>query len=268
MNNLNPKISIVTISYNSGAEIEDTIKSVISQSYPNKEYLIIDGGSKDNTMDIVNRYRDKIDYIVSERDNGRSDAFNKGIKAATGDYIVMMNAGDMLTPNALNDFEKYYEPGYDVIKGNTIRWNEETGYKSVEIPVIKYPAIPFNFYVCHQSSYISKATYEKVGGYLVDFKVAMDFELMLRMTKDGCKFKRIPADLAIFRMGGISQMSKQRRYDEMKKAMQLNGRNRIETGIFMTYVHLRTFLRNILNKIDPDLKSRIVTHTFKNQVNR
>lgn len=263
MNNLNPKISIVTISYNSGAEIEDTIKSVISQTYSNKEYLIIDGGSKDNTMDIVNRYRDKIDYIVSERDNGRSDAFNKGVKAATGDYIVMMNAGDMLTPNALNDFAKYYEPGYDVIKGNTIRWNEETGYKSIETPVINYPSIPFNFLVCHQSTYISKVTYERVGGYLVDFKVAMDFELMLRIIKAGCKFKRIPADLAIFRMGGISQMSKQRRYDEMKKAMQLNGRNRIETNIFMAYVHLRTNVRNLLNKINPDLKNRIVTHTVK-----
>lgn len=259
----NPKISIVTISYNSGAEIEDTIKSVINQSYPYKEYLIIDGGSKDNTMDIVNRYRDKVDYIVSEPDKGRSDAFNKGIKAATGDYIVMINAGDMLTPNALNDFAKYYEPGYDVIKGNTIRWDEDTGYKSVETPVIKYPAIPFNFLVCHQSTYISKSTYENVGGYLVDFKVAMDFELMLRMTEAGCKFRSIPADLAIFRMGGISQMSKQRRYDEMNKAMQLNGRTWFQTAIFMTYVHLRTNVRNILNKINPDLKNRIVTHTVK-----
>jgi glycosyltransferase involved in cell wall biosynthesis len=258
-----PKVSIITISFNSVAEIEDTIKSVVSQNYENKEYLIIDGGSKDGTLEIVNRYRNQIDYLISEPDKGISDAFNKGIKAATGDYIVMLNAGDMLTPNALNDFAKYYEPGYDVIKGNTIRWDEDTGYKSVETPVINYPAIPFNFLVCHQSTYISKSTYENVGGYLVDFKVAMDFELMLRMTKAGCKFRSIPADLAIFRMGGISQMSKQRRYDEMKKAMQLNGRTWFQTAIFMTYVHLRTNVRNFLNKINPDLKNRIVTHTIK-----
>ncbi len=114
----NPKISIVTISYNSGAEIEDTIKSVIDQTYSNKEYLIIDGGSKDNTMGIVNRYRDKIDYIVSEPDKGRSDAFNKGIKAATGNYIVMMNAGDMLTPNTLKSTRHFDE--IDICKGIAI----------------------------------------------------------------------------------------------------------------------------------------------------
>lgn len=260
---VSPKISIVTISYNSGKEIEDTIKSVINQDYNNMEYLIIDGSSTDNTMDIVNKYKDNIDYVVSEPDKGRSDAFNKGIKAATGDYIVMINAGDMLAPNALNEFAKYYKPGFDVIKGNTIRWNEETGYKSIETPVISYPAIPFNFLVCHQSTYISKATYEKVGGYRVDFKVAMDLELMLRMTKAGCRFMKIPANLAIFRMGGISQMSKQRRFDEMKRALLLNGRNAVQAGIFILYVHLRTFARNILNKIDPDLKSRIITHTIK-----
>lgn len=258
-----PKISIVTIAYNCEKEIEETILSVINQQYDNKEYLIIDGASKDGTMDIVDKYRDKIDVIISEPDKGRSDAFNKGIAHATGDYIVMMNAGDLLADDALNKFARNYEPGYDVIKGNTIRWNSETGYKSREIPVVNYPAIPFNFLVCHQSTYISKEAYEKVGGYKVDFKVAMDLEMMLRLTRMGCKFRRIPADLAIFRMGGISQNSRQRRLDEMELAMQLNGRNWVQTTIFMSYVRLRTLIRKMLNKINPDLKNRIITHTIK-----
>lgn len=258
-----PKISIVTISFNSVAEIEDTIKSVVKQSYQNKEYLIIDGGSKDGTLDIVNRYRNQIDYLVSEPDEGISNAFNKGIKAATGDYIVMLNAGDLLTDDALNKFAQNFVPGYDVIKGNTIRWNPDTGYKSIETPVIKYPVIPFNFLVCHQSTYILKAAYEKFGGYLVDFKVAMDLELMLRLTRCGCKFKRISADLAIFRMGGISQNAKKLRIFEMRRAMQINGRNWLQTTIFIIYVRFRTFFRNILNRINPDLKNRIVTKTIK-----
>ena len=112
-----PKISIVTIAYNCEKEIEETILSVINQQYDNKEYLIIDGASKDGTMDIVDKYRDKIDVIISEPDKGRSDAFNKGIAHATGDYIVMMNAGDLLADDALNKFARNYEPGYDVIKG-------------------------------------------------------------------------------------------------------------------------------------------------------
>ena len=256
---MNPKISIVTIAYNCEREIEDTILSVINQPYENKEYIVVDGASKDGTMSVVNKYRNKIDIVISEPDKGRSDAFNKGIAHATGDYIVMMNAGDLLTDDALNKFAKNFVPGYDVIKGNTIRWNEETGFKSVEYPVIHYPAIPFNFLVCHQSTYISKSAYERFGGYGIDFRVAMDFELMLRFTHMGAKFMKIDEDLAIFRMGGISQTAGKRRYDEMKKAMLMNGHTIIETAIFMCYIHLRTAIRNLLNKINPDLKNILVT---------
>ena len=256
---MNPKISIVTIAYNCEKEIEETILSVINQQYDNKEYLIIDGASKDGTMDIVDKYRDKIDVIISEPDKGRSDAFNKGIDHATGDYIVMMNAGDLLADDALNKFAKNFEPGYDVIKGNTIRWNEKTGFKSIEYPVIKYPAIPFNFLICHQSTYISKSAYERYGGYGLDYKVVMDFDLMLRFTQRGAQFRKINEDLAIFRMGGISQTSGQRRFDEMKRAMLTNGHSYLNTAIFMGYLHIRTCIRNILNKINPDLKNLLIT---------
>lgn len=258
-----PKISIVTIAYNCASEIEETILSVINQSYQNKEYLVIDGESKDGTMSIVEKYRDKIDVIVSEPDKGRSDAFNKGIALATGDYIVMINAGDLLADDALNKFANAYVSGYDVIKGNTIRWNAETGYKSIEYPVINYPAVPFNFLVCHQSTYISKEAYDKWGGYRIDMQVAMDFDLMLRFTQKGAKFYKIDENLAIFRMGGISQLSGKRRFAEMKKAMLENGHGKLNTLVFMTYIHIRTFVRNILNCISPDLKNRIITKTIK-----
>lgn len=254
-----PKISIVTIAYNCEKEIEETILSVVNQSYNNKEYIIVDGASKDGTMDVVNKYRDKIDVIISEPDKGRSDAFNKGIARATGDYIVMMNAGDLLADDALNKFADKYVPGYDVIKGNTIRWNDKTGFKSVEYPVINYPTIPFNFLVCHQSTYISKEAYLKWGGYGVDYRVAMDFELMLRFTKNGAKFLKIDEDLAIFRMGGISQTSVKRRYEEMRQAMIQNGRSKLQTNIFMWYIHLRTGIRNILDSMNPDLKNKIIS---------
>lgn len=255
---MNLKISVITIAYNSESEIEDTIRSVINQTYQNREYIIVDGASTDQTLSIINQYRNKIDIIISEPDKGRSDAFNKGIQRATGDYIVMMNAGDMLTENALEIFVQNYEKGYDVIKGNTIRWNPDTGKRYQEKPVINYPSIPFNFLVCHQSTYISKEAYEKYGCYLTDFQVAMDFELMLRFARLGARFLFIDEDLAIFRMGGISQTSKDLRYKEMKEAMVINGRNSRETFIFMGYVHLRTWVRNLLNMINPDLKNRLI----------
>lgn len=254
-----PKISIVTIAYNCENEIEETILSVINQQYDNKEYLIIDGASKDGTMDVVNKYRDKIDVIISEPDKGRSDAFNKGIAHATGDYIVMMNAGDLLADDALDKFARNYEPGYDVIKGNTIRWNEKTGFKSIEHPVIEYPEIPFNFLVCHQSTYISKSAYERFGGYGIDYKIVMDFELMLRFARHNAKFMKINENLAVFRMGGISQTSSKRRIKEMKRAMLENEHSKFNTYVFILYVRLRSLMRNILNLVNPDLKSKIIS---------
>ncbi len=260
---MNSKISVITIAYNCESEIEDTIRSVINQTYSCKEYIIIDGGSTDGTMSVVNRYKDKVDVIVSEPDKGRSDAFNKGISRATGDYIVMMNAGDMLTENALEKFAQHYVEGYDVIKGNTLRWNPDTNSSFREMPVINYPTIPFNFLVCHQSTYISKKAYEKYGDYLTEFRVAMDLELMLRFTRMGARFHAIDEDLAIFRMGGISQTSRARRYKEMKDALVLNGRNVFQTSLFMSYIHVRTWIRDILNVINPDLKSKLVAKSVK-----
>ena len=99
---MQPKISIVTITFNSESTVEDTIKSVVSQDYPNLEYIIIDGGSKDGTLEIVDRYRDRIAKVVSEPDKGISDAFNKGIRNATGDIIGIINSDDILLPGALS----------------------------------------------------------------------------------------------------------------------------------------------------------------------
>lgn len=260
---MRPKISIITVCFNCEAHIEETIQSVIRQSYDNKEYLVIDGGSTDGTLSIIKKYRDKIDYFVSEPDKGISDAFNKGIAKASGEYIVMMNAGDLMAEDALRKFANAYVPGYDVIKGNTIRWNAETDFMSVEYPVIKYSAIPFNFQVCHQSTYISKTAYEKFGEYDTDLHVVMDFELMLRFTRLRAKFHSINENLAIFRMGGISQTSSNRRYNEMKYAMTKNGHGKLNTTIFIEYIRFRTFVRNIIDYINPDFKNRIVTHKIR-----
>ena len=89
-----PRISIITPSYNQGGYIEDTILSVINQDYPNLEYIIIDGGSTDNTVDIIQKYSDRIDYWISEKDTGQSNAINKGFRKATGDIINWINSDD------------------------------------------------------------------------------------------------------------------------------------------------------------------------------
>jgi len=97
INSHSNKVSIITVVYNGEKYIENTINSVLSQSYKNIEFIIIDGESKDNTMNIVNKFRDKIDIIISEKDNGLSDAMNKGVKLANGEYIIHMHSDDMFT---------------------------------------------------------------------------------------------------------------------------------------------------------------------------
>ena len=97
-----PKISIITICYNSAQTIEKTIQSIVEQDYTNREYIIVDGLSTDNTLSIVNKYSKQIDVIISEKDKGISDAFNKGITRASGDIIVLINSDDILLPDALS----------------------------------------------------------------------------------------------------------------------------------------------------------------------
>ena len=93
---LNPKFSIITVTYNAGKVLEDTIRSIASQTYQNVEYLIVDGASKDNTLQIAEKHKEHIHHIVSEPDKGLYDAMNKGIRMATGDYVCFLNAGDKL----------------------------------------------------------------------------------------------------------------------------------------------------------------------------
>ena len=93
---LHPKFSIITVTYNAEAVLDDTIQSVVSQTYKEIEYIIVDGGSKDRTMQIARRYQDKISVLISEPDKGLYDAMNKGIRQSTGDYVCFLNAGDQL----------------------------------------------------------------------------------------------------------------------------------------------------------------------------
>ena len=110
--------SIITISYNSEKTIEKTIKSVLSQDYNKYEYIIVDGMSTDRTLDIVNKYSKYIEKVICEKDEGISDAFNKGIKAAKGDYILLLNSDDVMIDNVLREVDSYIEEGIDVLHNN------------------------------------------------------------------------------------------------------------------------------------------------------
>lgn len=139
-----PKISIVTISYNSEKTIEDTILSVISQDYPNKEYIIIDGASTDNTLNIIAKYKANISKVISEKDDGISDAFNKGISNSTGDIICLINSDDRLLPGALSKVAQEFDGKADIYCGNVLLWNTEDNTRLREVPSTDFPSCRFS----------------------------------------------------------------------------------------------------------------------------
>jgi glycosyltransferase involved in cell wall biosynthesis len=209
-----PIISIVTICYNSAATIEETMQSVIGQGYPLLDYVIIDGGSTDGTLAIVERYKDKLGYFCSEPDNGISDAFNKGIKNAKGDVICMINSDDILLPGALEAVAAHYEEGVDIYRCNVIIRNKETDFVGRDIPSMKFPLMPFFVNVDHQGTFVSAAAHKKWGYYDTNFRYMMDHDFLARCYQGGAKFKYVPVDAAEFRLGGVSVATiRQKRYD-------------------------------------------------------
>lgn len=199
-----PKISIITITFNSESSLEETIQSVVSQNYPNLEYLIIDGGSKDGTLNIVEKYRDKIAVVVSEPDKGISDAFNKGIRKASGEIIGIINSDDILLPGALQTIADSYDPSVDVYSGKILFWNDATGETFEGKPDLSFDKLKLQYAVAHPGRFIRKDAYDKYGNYMVNMRYNMDIELLCRFYHKGATFKHIDKCLAKFRMGGTT----------------------------------------------------------------
>ena len=245
-----PKISIITVCYNSAKHIEECIQSIVTQEYENLEYIIIDGGSTDGTLDIISKYRNKIAYFVSEPDKGISDAFNKGIKAATGDIIGIINSDDFMMPGAINKVAAEFEEGVDVYRGYCVVWNEELNTKRKIHPNERFNVPPFGSIICHESSFISRKRYEILGGYKVSFKYAMDLDLFIRMYKDkGLKSKFIDVCVITFRTGGASSSPAYKLEEERKRLVLENGGSMFDAWIFTTYHRLKYLIKVIVNKI-------------------
>lgn len=240
------KISIITACYNSEKTIEDTIKSVISQKQGDIiEYILVDGGSTDSTMQIVEKYKEHFACIVSEKDNGISDAFNKGIKIATGDIIGLINSDDVLYDGSIEKLIENFDPEIDVYYGDKLvidRVITSRSYqKAGRLEEIKY-SLPF----CHQSCFISKKCYEKFGLYSMEFKCCMDFELLLKMFKGNAKFKYIPYPFCEFSLGGASDSF--RTMKEVYSISRNQGLPKINAIIYYLKCVIRTTTKIMLVK--------------------
>lgn len=195
-----PLVSIITIVYNGEKHIADTIRSVAAQSYPNIEYIVIDGGSTDRTLEIAGEFKDVITTLITEKDRGISDAFNKGVRRAHGEIVGIINADDWYEPNAVAMAVEYLD-GFDVAYGDLRQWNE--GKHEI---VVKgdHRLLTKEMTVNHPTVFVRKECYQRFGLFDDQYKCAMDYDLVLRLFNGGCRFVHVPAVLANMRSGGMS----------------------------------------------------------------
>ena len=233
----NPKISIITICYNCAADIGETIQSVLSQDYPDREYIIVDGASKDDTMSVIESYKDQIDVIISEPDQGISDAFNKGIRRATGDVIVLINAADLLLPGALRKVAEAWTEDTDLLMTNVIMKDKDTGFECREVPSTDFPLMPFFRHVSHQGAYISRKCYEQCGLYDTAIRWPMDLEFMMRASLQGTRFRYEDIDTALFISGGTTNRNNIfKKRDDYLYMVRKNGGNALQAWGFYLFL--------------------------------
>lgn len=196
-----PPISIITVSYNTKKTIEATILSVINQSYENIEYIIIDGGSTDGTVDIIKQYQAKIAYWVSEPDQGIYDAMNKGINMATGKYVIFIQAGDLLKKNILNDLlPEFISDECTFLYGNVLMKDINQVYNG---KYNKYKSMLSS--ICQQAIFYHKDIFKIVGKHEIKYKVLADRVLNIKcFSEKRIKKKFVNKIIADYEGGGFS----------------------------------------------------------------
>jgi len=205
-----PFISIVTVVRNGDQTIERTIQSVLAQSYPNIEYIVVDGASGDGTLDILRRYGERIDYWISEPDDGIYEAMNKGIKLCTGQAIGLMNCGDYYEPDYIERLVKNLPEGQDI--SDIVLYSDcNVIYEDFALcqKIRSTMRVWGGMSICHQAMLVGRRVYEVAGLYDLSFRMAADYEYLLRIVSRGTKFIHIPCYGVNFVHGGASYLATQ-----------------------------------------------------------
>ena len=202
MNNI-PKITIVTPSYNQGEFIERTIQSVLNQNYPNIEYIICDGGSTDNTIEILNKYSSQISWWCSEKDNGQTDAINKGMKRATGDIVCWINSDDVLLPNSLDYVGNFFRENTDIdfIMGISLEIDKYDNIcKKTHTILTKWMALRGAYNINQQGMFWRRTVFERIGYLDATYHACMDAEFTIRIIENSIKYKVVNKALGAIRV--------------------------------------------------------------------
>ena len=246
-----PLVSVITVVKNGKKYLEETIQSVVNQTYDNIEYIAIDGGSTDGTLDIIKKYEDKIAYWVSERDEGISDALNKGIKLSSGEIIGLIHSDDYyasedVIQSIVNEFNKYQDIKaiygiIDLVERESgrleLRWRKDCSPNEIRK----------RMYIPHPTLFCKKEVYEDIGYFRKDLKYAMDREWAIRLVKYTRPYflnKRI----AVMRRGGINMRNAKKDFWEASKSLWGNGYC-IDAIITIIVSNIKYIMEKIIRKL-------------------
>ena len=239
-----PLISIVTVVLNNAKTLEQTILSVINQSYQNKEYIIIDGGSTDGSLEIIKKYAPFLTFWCSEPDNGIYDAMNKGISKSTGDIIGIINSDDWYETGILAIIAAQYKNSpYNIVTHGLLRLfynNEFYAIIGNSVRKIRYDMIQ------HPTCFIPKRLYDEFGTYDACLKYSADYELILRFIGKGVKFDFVENVIANFRIGGISSFpAADKEMFKIRYKYKLISRSELTYRIL--YVNMTSLIKKFLS---------------------
>ena len=206
------KISIVTAVYNNREVVVDAIESILTQSFSNVELVLIDGGSTDGSLDALAIYRDRISVLVSEPDGGIYDALNKGIRLASGDVVGFLHSDDLLADeHALKRVaDAFADPDVDAVYGDLVYVRRSDPTEVVRYwraGEFKIDNLRWGWMPPHPTFYVRRHLYERLGGFDVTYRIAADYDCMLRFLTHGVRVKYLPHLLVKMRMGGASNRS-------------------------------------------------------------
>ncbi|OGX33080.1 MAG: hypothetical protein A2787_00210 [Omnitrophica WOR_2 bacterium RIFCSPHIGHO2_01_FULL_48_9] len=243
-------VSIITVCFNAEKHIEKTIKSVLVQTYPRTEYIIVDGASTDNTLTILSKYSSKIKKIISEKDAGVYDAMNKGIKFATGDIVYFLNSDDRLFDNAtLSDIvqEFSHAPSTQILCGKVSLTNIPKQFVIKNLPAFdselknKFDILQHG--ICHQRIFTRKEVFNKIGNFNKELKVYGDLNWLLTAFNKNIEIKYIDRYVAFFNIQGMSyQMRNQTALEKIKVIFSINSP--LEFIQYVFYCVLKCFKKN------------------------
>lgn len=235
------KISLITVTYNSQKTLKDTIESVLSQTYFDIEYIIVDGLSKDNTVEIIREYESQFGKRmrwISEKDKGLYDAMNKGIRMATGDVVGILNSDDFYTSNdVIERVVAGFTGNVDAVYGDLHYVHSNNLQHCVRYyssRIFKPSLMKMGFIPAHPTFYCKKSCYDRFGYYKTDYKIAADFDLLLRFIYvNRIKIKYLPIDMVTMRIGGASTNGLKSRMGGMNEHLRSLKENGIKSNRFI-----------------------------------